>query len=168
LYNNYCTYEPVPYKGRGRYSHPKQVIDSELMYAQIVKERVAGRLKSISTRVVIGDKIAVAALLKQAKRNHTINTCYVESRNGAYRKDCSRLIRKTKCHSKKGVIHNAHIQLITGVYNYINVNESFNEIIKPDAKRFETKYKKYTPAMKAGVATQIFTLEELLMFRPPC
>jgi len=166
LYNNYCTYEPVPYKGRGRYPHPKRVIDSDLKYAQIVKERVTGRLKSTSSRVVFGDILAVKSLLKTAERNHTINTCYVESRNGAYRKDCARLIRKTKCHSKKGIAHNGHILLITGVYNYVKVNESFNEIINPDAKRFEVKYKKYTPAMKAGIVNKIFTLEELLMTRP--
>ena len=35
-----------------------------------------------------------------------------------------------------------------------------------DAKRFETKYKKVSPAMKQGLVKKIYPLEELLLMRP--
>ncbi|MBF0413351.1 MAG: hypothetical protein HQK70_11665, partial [Desulfamplus sp.] len=48
-----------------------------------------------------------------------INTSYVESRNGNYRKDNKCLARKTQCHSKRVDIHDAQINWITVIYNFV-------------------------------------------------
>ena len=39
--------------------------------------------------------------------------------------------------------------------------------IHPNAKRFEVKYKKYSPAMLEGFTDRCLTLEELLAWRVP-
>ena len=61
----------------------------------------------------------------------------------------------------------AQIDLLTGIYNFVDENRAFRECINPQAKRFEVKYKKYSPAMLEGFADHCLTLEELLMWRVP-
>ncbi len=65
------------------------------------------------------------------------------------------------------VLHDAHIDLLTGIYNFVDENRAFRQCINPNAKRFEVKYKKYSPAMLEGFADHCLTLEELLMRRVP-
>jgi IS1 family transposase len=96
LTDNYCTWEPVVRKGRGRPPKPIKVVDPNLRYTQVHKKRdKKGRLIDITTRIVLGDEIRILQELQQAKRSKTINTVFVESRNGKFRKDNARLIRKT-------------------------------------------------------------------------
>lgn len=105
-------------------------------------------------------------ILENSKRLNTISTSFVESRNGSFRKDDKRLIRKTRCNSKKIEPHDAHIILLKTVYNFTKENEKFRILINPNAKRFETKYQKVSPAMKQGLVKRIYSLEELLLMKP--
>jgi hypothetical protein len=36
--------------------------------------------------------------------------------------------------------------LLTGIYNFVDANQAFRQCINPNAKRFEVKYKQYSPA----------------------
>lgn len=121
---------------------------------------------SISTRIISGDELEILDIIDKSPRCKTVSTSFIESRNGAFRKDCKRLTRKTKCHSKKIEPHDAHISFLKGVYNLTKENEKFRIIINQEAKKFQTKYKKVSPAMKQGLVNQIYPLEELLMMRP--
>jgi len=49
----------------------------------------------------------------------------------------------------------------------VDENRAFRQCINPHAKRFEVKYKKYSPAMLEGFTDHCLTLEELLMWRMP-
>jgi hypothetical protein len=49
----------------------------------------------------------------------------------------------------------------------LDENRAFRQCINPNAKRFEVKYKKYSPAMLEGFTDHCLTLEELLMWRVP-
>lgn len=166
LTQTYSTEVEVPYSGRGRKPLPKRIVATELKYAQVVKERKNGKITNISTRIVLGNELEILDILDKSKRSKTISTSFVESRNGAYRKDDKRLCRKTKCHSKKIEPHDAQIEVITHVYNYIKENEAFKELINPDAKPFQIKYKKVSPAMKQGLTKRIYSLEEMLLMKP--
>lgn len=148
LYDTYCTYEPVPYGGRGRPPLPKRMVDENLKYAQVYKERDAkGKFKSVTTRIIKGTEAEILAIIRKNGRSKTINTSYVESRNGKYRKDDVRLTRKTMCHSKKTKYHDAHINLLTAFFNYCNENHVLWTLINPQAALFQTKYKTKSPAM---------------------
>lgn len=164
---NYCTYVPVPYKGRGRGPLPLRVVDPNLRYAQVHKKRDSkGRIEEISTRIVLGDEVGILNLLYDAERCKTINTSYIESRNGKFRKDDARLIRKTLCHSKKAVFHDAQADFTAQVMNYTRTNDALKVIINPDANLFEKKYQHRTPAMAEGLIDRALTVKELLAKRP--
>lgn len=167
LVNSYCTWEEVAYKGRGRRPHPIQVVNPRLKYAQVHKKRDSkGRIEEISTRIVLGDEIEILLLLQDAWRCKTINTVFVESRNGKFRKDNARLIRKTLCHSKKALYHDAHIGFVAQVMNYTRPNNALKIQINPGAAPFEQKYHHRTPAMAEGLTDKILTVKELLSRRP--
>jgi IS1 family transposase len=166
LTDNYCTYQEVPYKGRGRRPHPIQVVDPALRYAQVHKKRdEKGRIEDISTRIVLGDEIQILQLLHDALRSKTINTSYVESRNGKFRKDDARLIRKTLCHSKKAIYHDAHADFLAQVMNYTRTNDALKVLINPAAGPFEQKYLHRTPAMAQNLIDKPLTVKELLSMR---
>lgn len=166
MYNTYCRYEAVPYKGRGRRPLPVRVVDGSLMYAQVYKERdKKGKVLAIHVRYVKGDEQEILQVIRSTSRANMVNTSYVESRNGKFRKDDARLIRRTLCHSKKPRYHDAHINWLTGVFNFCRENASLKEEINPDAKLFEQKYKRYSPAMAEGLTDKILTVKELLCWR---
>jgi len=168
LYNTYCHYEPRIYGGRGRPPHPLRVVDEELKYAQVYKQRDRkGKLKSITTRIIKGTEAEILAIIRKGGRSKTINTSFVESRNGKYRKDDARLNRKTMCHSKKPKYHDAHADFLTALFNYCRQNEALKELINPDAALFEKKYLRKSPAMAEGLTDKILTVKELLLFRTP-
>lgn len=167
LKDNYCHYEAVPYQGRGRPAKPKQIIDPQLRYVQVHKKRDSkGKIETITTRIVLGDEVDILNVFNDAQRCKTINTDFVESRNGKYRKDNARLIRKTLCHSKKAKFHDAHIQFLTQVFNYTRWVDALKIVINPEAKRFEAKYQHRTPAMAQNIIDKYLSLKELLFIRP--
>lgn len=167
LKDNYCEYEPVPYSGRGRPKKPLQVVDPELKYAQVIKRKEGNKLVEIEKRIVLGDEEEILSIIRGERRGKTINTSYVESRNGNYRKDNKRLTRRSQCHSKKTIFHDAQIDWITAVYNFVDEIVAFRECVNPNAERFEVKYKKFSPTMIEGIIDQRLTMEELLMWKIP-
>jgi IS1 family transposase len=162
----YGILQETPYKGRGRKPLSKFVPDPKLKYAQVVKERENGTVVKVSTRIVLGDELEILDILDRSERCNTISTSFVESRNGAFRKDNKRQARKTKCHSKKSETHYAHVIFLKGIYNLTKETETFRTLINPEAKLFETKYKKASPAMKQGLVNQIYPMEDLLLMKP--
>ena len=137
LYDTYSHYEPVPYSGRGRPPLPRRIVDEHLKYAQVYKQRDSkGRLKKVTTRIIKGTEEEILAIIRKNGRSKTINTSFVESRNGKYRKDDARLTRKTMCHSKKPKYHDAHINLLTAFFNYCTENRALRVLINPKAELF--------------------------------
>lgn len=168
LYTTYCHYEPTPYKGRGRRPLPKRIVDKNLKYAQVYKQRdKKGKLIRITQRIIRGIESEILDIIRKNGRSKTINTSFVESRNGKYRKDDARLNRKTMCHSKKAKYHDAHINLLTALFNYCRDNKALRELINPTAGLFETKYAKKSPAMAEGLIDKILTIKELFFWRVP-
>ncbi len=168
LYNTYCHYEPRLYSGRGRPPLPLRIVDEQLKYAQVYKQRNSkGKLISVTTRIIKGEEAEILAIIRKSGRSKTINTSFVESRNGKYRKDDARLNRKTMCHSKKIKYHDAHADFLTALFNYCRQNEALKELIHPNAPLFKTKYLRKSPAMAEGLTDKILTVKELLFFRVP-
>ena len=91
----------------------------------------------------------------------------IRTHSRSNRKDNARLNRKTMCHSKRTKYHDAHIDILTAIFNYCRPNKALKELINPDAKLFETKYKHKSPAMAEGLIDKILTIKELLCWRPP-
>lgn len=162
----YGSLEEVPYKGIGRKPLPIQVPDPCLKYAQVVKERKNGKVVGVTTRIVLGDELEILEIIEKSSCSKTVSTSFVESRNGSFRKDNKRQSRKTKCHSKKVALHDAHVIFLKCIYNLTKGNERFKILVNPNAKRFEVKYKQVSPAMKQGLVDRIYPLQDVLMMRP--
>ena len=71
------------------------------------------------------------------------------------------------CHAKKSKYHDAHADFLTSVFNYCRQNEALKELNNPNAKLFEKKYIRKSPAMAEGLTDKILTVKELLCFRAP-
>jgi hypothetical protein len=125
LESTYSHEEPVPYAGRGRPKNPIRVVDAHLKYAQVIKHKQRGRLVDIEKRVIRGTEEAILDIIRTEHRGQTINTSYVESRNGNDRKDHKRLARRSACQSKEVTLHDAQIDLLTGIYNFVDANQAF-------------------------------------------
>jgi hypothetical protein len=167
LIKNYSVEEACVYSGKGRPRKPKQVPMQGLRYAQVHKKRnKQGKIEKVSTRIVLGDELEILEELEASERSKTINTDFVESRNGKFRKDNARLIRRTLCHSKLAEFHDASIILLTQVFNYTKPVEGLRILINENAKRFEPKYEHRTPAMAEGIIDKQLNIKELLCIRP--
>lgn len=168
LFETYSHYEAVPYSGRGRPPHPIRIVAEELMYAQVYKKRdKKGKIECIENRIIRGDKTEILAIIAATSRGATkINTSFVEGKNRTYRKDNARLTRKTACHSKKAIYHDAHIYFLTAVFNFCRENIGLRKQINPNARLFEQKYQRISPAMQEGLTDKILSIKEFLVRRP--
>lgn len=156
-----------PYAGRGRYAHSQRLPLPDLKYVQVQKKRdEKGRLIEIKYVIIYGTTQDIDHVFENAKRCKTINTVYVESRNGKFRKDDARLIRRTLCHSKKSAFHDAQINFTAQVMNYTRTNDGLKILINPNAELFKQKYQHRTPAMAQGIIDKQLTIKELLLIRP--
>lgn len=156
-----------PYAGRGPYPKAKRLPLTDLKYVQVQKKRDAkGRLEEIKYTIVYGTPQTIQQVFDKAERCKTINTVYVESRNGKFRKDDARLIRRTLCHSKKAIFHDAQADFTAQVMNYTRCNNGLKILINPHAARFEQKYQHRTPAMAQKLIDKPLTVKELLFIRP--
>ena len=143
------------------------MLDANLQYAQVVTHKERGHLREREKRVIWGTEEAIVEIIQHEGRGETIKTSYVESRNGHDRKDNKRLARRSACQSKAVDLHEAQIDLLTGMDNFVDEHRAFRHSINPNAKRFEVKYKQSSPAMLEGFTDHCLTLEALLMWRGP-
>ena len=125
-----------PYAGRVRYPHPKRLSLPGLKYVRVQKKRdEKGRLLKIQYSFVYGTSRELEIIFETAERCKTINTVYVESRNGKFRKDDARPIRPTLCHSKKSVFHDAQANFTAQVMNYTQANDG-SKTHQPQCRSF--------------------------------
>jgi IS1 family transposase len=74
-------HQPPRQENRGRYPKPLLMPPPELLYAQVVKTRAHGRLVQVDSKVVFGDRQAIAQKLTSSPTSATINTSFVERHN---------------------------------------------------------------------------------------
>ena len=72
----YCSWQPVPYSGRGRPCNPLQIVDPNLTYAQGIKRKENGKLVDIQKRVILGEEKEILDIIQAGGRAKTINTSY--------------------------------------------------------------------------------------------
>ena len=126
-----------------------------------------GRLESIELRVIFGTEDRIRERIQEGGRGTQINTSYVENRNGGYRRENKRVARKTQCHSKERIFHEAQLDFSTAFHNFAKPNMGLRIKISDSKKRFKKKYLNRTPAMAENLTHHIWSLEEMLMKRFP-
>jgi IS1 family transposase len=133
----------------GRPAEPYQVVPKGLRYATVHKTRVRNRVVGVETRVVFGTKKAV----KEAVGSR-VNTSYVERQHATDRHRNARKGRQTYRFSKDWGVHQAVTRFTLYSYNFCWPVRTLREKVAGG------KWRPRTPAMAAGLADHVWSLEE--------
>jgi hypothetical protein len=168
LIATYSTAEPPPAnRGPGRpRKEPKRVLDPQLCYGQVDKQREGGRVIEVRRRIILGTEADIVEILKADGCGSQINTAYVERDNLTSRQSNGRLVRKTLSHSKKKSCLQRQIELEDAVFNFVRPHSALKVEVAYAASHGR-KWQLRTPAMAAGLTDHIWTLDELLSYRLP-
>jgi len=151
------SYPPTGKRGRPRSPEKRPVAD--LRYAQVVKKRERGRLVSVSKRIVYGDDSSIAS--------DDITTTLVERLNLTLRRENSTLQRKTLSFAKDEEELKAHLALQVAYYHFVRPHLSLREDIPGGLEKTPPcRWRKRTPAMAAKITDHVWSLREMLTFRP--
>jgi hypothetical protein len=155
---------PVPRrKGPGRPPSPKRVMPPELCYATVCKKREKGRVVEVTRTLVFGLACVLALLLGRSRVSRVVNTAFVERHNGTDRRQNSRKQRKTYGFSRDLGLHHAVTYFIGYSYNFCWPVRTLR--VRGEDGRWRAR----TPAMAAGLADHVWTLEEWLTYpAKPC
>jgi len=139
---------------------PKEVeerVPEWLVYATVHKTRVQNRVVKVEARLVFGTLLSLAAALVCSVLRW-VNTVFVERSHGSDRLRNSRKVRKTYRFSKDWGVHEAVSYFTLYSSNFCWSVRTLREEVT--AKR----YRQRTPAMAAGLADHVWSLEEWLLF----
>jgi len=137
---------------------PRRRLAPGLAYATVRKERKKGRVVSIRRSIVLGDEPTVEAVLKASVCSRTINTSFVERRHGTDRGQNARKSRRTYRFSKDWEVHEAMTYFTAYRYNFCWPVRTLR------TKDEEGRWRPRTPAMAAGLADHLWSLEEWISF----
>jgi hypothetical protein len=150
---------PTGKRGRPALSGKKPI--PELRYSQGVKKKEGRRLVSISRKIVYGDSQSIPL--------QGINTRLIERLNLTLRRENANLQRKTLSFAKEETELKAHFGLQVAYYHLVRPHLSLRKDIsaEPEKKR-SCRWRKRThnPAMAAKITDHVWSLSELLTFRP--
>lgn len=144
---------------RGRPRQPILEPHPELVYAQIVKEKKQGRLKSLTTRICCGAERLAQLGLK-------ISTSLIERVNLTFRQALAPLARKSLSFCKDRVQMRRRVIFFQVFYNFARPHQSLRlplpEPTSPDAGLIRPKWRQRTPGMAAGLTDHVWSFRELL------
>jgi IS1 family transposase/transposase-like protein len=156
---------------RGRLPAPRWLPLPQLQYAQVVKERVKGRVVRVSRHVVFGTAEAVAAALAATGLGKIINTAFIERRNLSVRRHMAALGRKVLSLAKTEPGLKRQPALGWAYYNFVLPHTALREPLpRPLPTKGDGSPKRRrprTPAMAAGLTDHVWSMSELLCFRVP-
>ena len=127
---------------------------STLAITQVVKRR-QGRFFSIERRIVQGAEELVTNLLHASQRGGVINTAYIERLNATFRQRISCLARRTRALACTTHTVEAAMFLLGCAYNLCLAHTSLSQAAP------------VTPAMAAHLTDHVWSIYELLHFKPP-
>jgi len=138
-----------------------------LGYAQVEKHRQGSRVVDVNRRVIFGAPDEVLARAQGLRRSNgrkgTINTAYVERHNLTLREENGRLSRKTLAFSKKRRELQHQLDFWRAYANFVRPHR----LLRAPAPSGSgpRRWLPRTPAMAAGLATHVWTLDELLRYK---
>lgn len=149
----------------GRPRKRRKVFPQGLLYGQIDKERLHGRLVCVDRRAVVGTMADIQAVLNRDGTSKVINTSLIERDNLSVRQHNGRTVRKTLSYSKDWWMHQYSIDFEDAVHNFVRPHSSLKvELPEPQGQR---KWRQRTPAMAAGLTDHIWSIRELVTYKVP-
>lgn len=146
--------------GPGRPPNSRWVPPEDLLYVQVVKEYRANRIVKVDRRLIFGDEERLQHVLAESPVSRKINTSHVERNNATIRHLDARCNRKTYRFSK---VKKNHIRQLA-------LSLSYYHLCLPHATLTKRHGRPTTPFMAAGLTDHVWTMRELLRYRPddPC
>ncbi len=154
VYGNMAS--PMRKPGPGRPPNPRLVPPKNLNYVHVVKEYKSNRVYKISQKIIYGDAEKISEILNKSVVSRKINTSYVERNNGTIRHIDARCSRKTYRFSKIKENHEHQLFLSLAYYH----------LCRPHRMLIKRYGKPTTPFMAAGLTDHIWSMKELLTFKP--
>ncbi len=130
----------------------KGVVWDCLSLVQVVKHKANGQFR-IARYVLRGSCTMLARLRTHTQGEGVINTAFIERLNGTFRAYLAPFARRTHGLARTELTVTHAVFLLGTVYNFC---------------RLHTTLKHFTPAMAAHLTDHIWTVSELLWFRPRC
>lgn len=156
---------------RGRPPKPRWQALPGLLYAQVVKQRVKGRVVSVTQRVVFGSLEAIEAALQLGGIGQVINTAFIERLNLTIRQHVAALGRKVADLAKAVAGLQDQLALVRAYYNFCLPHAALRlplpEPLPTKGNGSPKKWQPRTPAMAAGLTHRIWSMKELLLWRIP-
>ena len=143
--------------GRPRVT-PELSLPKGLCYATVHKERENGRVVAVEQRQVFGTPEDLEKALGDSAVSGAVNTSFVERNHGTDRGRNARKARKTYQFSKDWVVHEAMTYFTMYSYNFCWAVRTLR------VRKEDGSWQERTPAMSAGLADHVWTLEEWLRF----
>jgi IS1 family transposase len=137
---------------------PARRLDPEVTYATVHKEREKGRVVAVDRHVVLGSQPAVEQALQASVCSRTINTSFVERQHGTARGQNARQSRRTNRFSKDWEVHESMSYFTRYRYNFCWPVRTLR------VRGANGHWQERTPAMSAGLADHVWSLEEWLSF----
>jgi IS1 family transposase len=162
-------YQPERHGTRGASPKPCRRPLPGLLYAQVVKKRIKGRVVEVGTPVVFGTQDAVAACLATSPVSQTVHTSVVERDNLTQRQSNRRLTRRTHAFSKDFRWFAKQLWVSLAYSHLVLPHRRFQAPLPtPEPTRgigSPRKWRPVTPAMAAGLTDHVWTTNALLSYR---
>jgi IS1 family transposase len=137
---------------------PERSLPEGLCYATVHKERENGRVVAVEQKQVFGTAEDLEAALGASAVSGTVNTSFVERQHATDRGRNARKARKTYRFSKDWEVHEAMTYFTMYSYNFCWTVRTLR------VRKEDGGWQERTPAMSAGLADHVWTLEEWLRF----
>jgi transposase-like protein len=140
----------TPEAPTGRRGRPRLCPWAGVVIGQVVKQRVAQRVVSVTRRLVHGSEAELMRLLPQGQQIHT---AYIERVNATFRARLGTLTRRTRGLARRETRLHRGMYLLGAVYNFCTPHASLG--------------RGQTPAMAAAITDHVWSMGELLRYPVP-
>jgi IS1 family transposase len=156
--------------GGGRRARQWQVA-AGLIYGQVKKAYRRRRLVRVTHVMRCGTRAALKAALTGLGLSGRLNTAFVERLNLTVRQSVAALVRRTWSTAQEAPQLLVHLEWWRAYYHFVRPHEALRvELRQPlecGGKRLPQRYRQRTPAMAAGLASQRWTVRNLLTLPLP-
>ena len=146
-------------RGRPPYRLPRGVL-----LGQVIKRHSGRRLVEVLRRAVWGGLGRIGRVLQRTETGRQINTSYSERLNATSRSRLTALVRRGRGLAHKVETLELGMYLVGCSYNSCTRHRSLRKAVAGGGK---IKWQERTPAMAAHWTDYVWSVQELLSFKPP-
>jgi hypothetical protein len=147
----------------GRRGRPPYRLPRGVLLGQVIKKHSGRRLVEVVRHAVWGTLGRIGRVLKRTGTGRQINTSYIERLNATFRSRLTSLVRRGRGLAHKVETLELGMYLVGCVYNFCTEHCS----LRVPSAGGEAKWQGRTPAMAARWTDRVWSVRELLSFRPP-